>query len=152
DVDIDFSDRGRHLIFEHMEQKYGRDHVARLGTVGSFQPRSALAQAGTVLQVPKWMVERAAEGAIQRSHGDARASSTTIDTLMETDGGKRLMAEYPEMAVAGRLEDHPTTAGQHAAGVVLTAEPVLEYVAVDSRTGATMCDKFDAEELGLLKI
>ena len=152
DVDIDVSDKGRHLLFEYMEEKYGRDHVARLGTVGSFQPRSALAQAGAALQVPRWMVEAAADQVLKRNIGDSRASSTTADTLAETEGGRRLLAEYPEMLIAGRMEDHPTTAGQHAAGVVLTAEPVLEYVAVDSRTGATMCDKYDAEELGLLKI
>jgi hypothetical protein len=50
------------------------------------------------------------------------------------------------------LEGHPNNAGQHAAGIVITEEPILDYVAVDSRTKATMCDKIDAEELNMLKI
>lgn len=50
------------------------------------------------------------------------------------------------------MEGHPRHSGQHAAGIVITHQPVQKYVAVDQRTGATMCDKKDAEDLNLLKI
>jgi DNA polymerase III alpha subunit len=54
--------------------------------------------------------------------------------------------------MAGKLEGHPVNSSQHAAGVVITAEPIANYVAIDHRTYSTMCDKKDAEDLNLLKI
>jgi DNA polymerase-3 subunit alpha len=50
------------------------------------------------------------------------------------------------------MENHPSSAGQHAAGVVVTQEPIAEFVAVNFKTGGAMCDKKDAEDLNLLKI
>ncbi len=152
DVDVDFSDQRRHLVFEYAEQKYGRDHVARLGTVGSFQPTSALNQVAVALRIPDWRIKQVTAGVIKRAMGDSRASQTIEDTLDHTDVGRGLMTEYPEARIVTRLEDHPTTAGQHAAGVVITKLPVAEHVAVDARTGAIMADKKDAEVLDLLKI
>lgn len=152
DVDVDFSDARRHLVFEYVEQKYGRDRVARLGTVGTFQPKSALNRAGASLRVPKGVVDEVANVVIKRAMGDSRATATLEDTLATTDPGRRMMERYPEMAIACRMEDHPSNAGQHAAGIVMTDDSILNYVAVDARTGATMCDKYDAEYLNLLKV
>lgn len=56
----------------------------------------------------------------------------------------------PEMVQA--MDGHPSHAGQHAAGVVITAGPVSDVVAVNAKTGSTMCDKYDAEALNLLKV
>jgi DNA polymerase-3 subunit alpha len=47
DIDIDFSDAFRQEVFDYVEGKYGKARVARLGTVGTFLPRSALTAAGT---------------------------------------------------------------------------------------------------------
>jgi DNA polymerase III alpha subunit len=152
DIDIDFSDQKRHLVFEYVAQKYGSERVARLGTVAMYQPRSAVAEAGAVLGVPKWKCEAALESLIERSSGDSRALNTLEDTLNTTPAGKTLLGDHPEIMIATKMEGHPRHAGQHAAGIVLTQEPVRNFVAVDSRTGATHCDKKDAEELNLLKI
>lgn len=152
DIDIDFSDDRRHLVFEYAEQKYGKEHVARLGTVGLFKPRSALNQAGMALRIPKWQIEKALEGLIERSSGDSRAMLQLVDTLEETPFGRKLKEEHPDVVIAGRMEGHPHNASQHAAGIVITQEPVTEYVAVDSRAKAVMCDKKDSEDLNLLKI
>jgi DNA-directed DNA polymerase III PolC len=152
DIDIDFSDVRRHMVFEYAEEKYGKDHVARLGTVMQFQPVSAMNQAGTALRVPKFKVQRTLEGVIERSSGDSRANNSLEDTLKETPAGKALIQDYPEMLLAARMEGHPSHSGQHAAGIVITKEKVTDVVAIDSRTGATMCDKYDAEDYKLLKI
>jgi DNA polymerase III alpha subunit len=152
DVDVDFSDARRHLVFEYIEQKYGRERIARLGSVGQFKPRSALKQVGVALRIPSWQTEKVADGAVQRSFGDNRASFTIEDTLTGTPAGIAMIKEFPESIVVTKMEGHPSNAGQHAAGVVITQEPISEYVAVDSSTGAAMCDKKDAEDLGLLKI
>jgi DNA polymerase-3 subunit alpha len=50
------------------------------------------------------------------------------------------------------MEGHPRHYSQHAAGIVIAAEPITNYVAIDHRSGATMCDKKDAEDYSLLKI
>lgn len=152
DIDIDFSDVRRDLVFGYAEEKYGIERVARLGTVGMFKPKSALKQAGASLRIPAWLVERTLEGVTDRSGGDSRALQALEDALNDTEMGRKLMTEYPEAILVTRMEGHPNNAGQHAAGIVITQDPVMQYVAVDSRTKATMCDKKDAEELNLLKI
>lgn len=152
DIDIDFSDTNRHLLFEYAEQTYGADRVARLGTVGLFKPKSALNQAGIQLKVPRWAIEKVSDSLIVRSSGDSRAMLQLEDTLRETEMGRGLLDKYPEIVIAARMEGHPNNPSQHAAGIVVTEEPVTNYVAVDSRTKSTMCDKKDAEELNLLKI
>jgi DNA polymerase III alpha subunit len=152
DIDIDFSDNKRHLVFEYMADKYGADHIARLGTVAMFKPRSALQTAAISLDIPRWKIDKVADAIIERSGGDSRALQATEDTLKETPMGRELLGEFPEIMIAGRFEGQPTHHSQHAAGVILTERPVIEYVGVDSRTGATHCDKKDAEDIGLLKI
>ena len=152
DIDIDFSDQKRHLVFDYMEEKYGRDHIARLGTVALFRPRSAIDEAGAALSVPKWLCNKVLDSLIVRSSGDSRALSTLEDTLNGTPAGKELTTKFPEILVAAKMEGHPRHYSQHAAGIVVTETPVTDYVAVDARTGATHCDKKDAEELNLLKI
>jgi DNA-directed DNA polymerase III PolC len=152
DIDIDFSDQRRQLVFDYAEQKYGAAHVARLGTVGMFMPRSALKATGIALKIPIWMVDRTLDSVVERSSGDSRAMLALEDTLVGTDAGKKLLAEFPEATIAGRLEGHPNNASQHAAGIVLTQEPINNYVAVDRRTKSAMVDKKDAEDLNLLKI
>jgi DNA polymerase III alpha subunit len=152
DIDVDFSDARRHMVFEYAEQKYGITRVARLGTVGQFMSRSALKQVGAALKLPFGLVERTLEGVVQRSSGDSRAMNTLEDTMKISEAGKRLVAEYPNAVIAAKMEGHPNNASQHAAGIVITDQPLLEYVAIDMRTKSVMCDKKDAEELNLLKI
>ncbi len=152
DIDIDFSDQQRHLVFEYMEEKYGRDRIARLGTVAMYKARSALQEASAALNVPRWKADKALDALIERSSGDSRSLDTLEDTLRTTPNGMELLKDHPEVLVATKMEGHPRHHSQHAAGIVLTELPVREYVAIDSRTGATHCDKKDAEELNLLKI
>lgn len=152
DIDVDFSDVRRDMVFEYAEQKYGADHVARLGTVGLFRPASALNQVGASLQIPKWMIERTLESVTERSSGDSRAMMALEDAMKSSEAGRKLVAEYPESLLAARMEGHPNNASQHAAGVIITQKPTVEYIGVDSRVNAAQCDKKDTEELNLLKI
>lgn len=152
DIDIDFSDQRRQMVFDYAAKKYGEDHVARLGTVTLFKPTSALNAAGTALQVPKWQVTKVLDGVIERSGGDSRAMQALEDTLNETEAGRQLLKDFPEVNIAAKLEGHPNNSSQHAAGIVITQEPIAEYVAVDRRSKSAMVDKKDAEDLNLLKI
>ncbi len=152
DIDIDLSDSRRYMVFDYAAKKYGEDHVARLGTVTMFKPTSALNAAGVALQIPKWQVAKVLDGVIERSGGDSRAMQALEDTLAGTEAGRKLLEDFPEAKIAGRLEGHPNNSSQHAAGIVITQEPVAEYVAVDRRSKSAMVDKKDAEDLNLLKI
>lgn len=152
DIDIDFSDTRRHLVFEYMETKYGTEHIARLGAVAKYQPRSSLSEAGAALDVPRFLTDKVLQGLIERSSGDSRALSTLEDTLKETPNGRELLAKHPEILIAGDMEGMPHHYTQHAAGIILTQRPVSDYVAVDAQKGSAHCDKKDAEDLGLLKI
>lgn len=153
DIDIDFSDQKRSDVFKYISEKYGSENVARLGTVAMFQPRSALAEVGMALSIPKWKCDAVAESMIERSSGDSRALNTLEDTLRTMPAGQVLLEEYPEALIVAEFEGHPRHHSQHAAGVVVSATPVTDFVAVDHRTGATMCDKKDAEDgYNLLKI
>lgn len=152
DIDIDFSDKRRYLVFEYMEGKFGSSRVARLGTVGMYKAKSALREVGKSLDIPVWMIEKALESLIDRADGDENALDTLVDTLKGTENGQALLKKYPECIIAGELEGHPRNASQHAAGIVVTDQPVNEIIAVDARTKSTMCDKKDAEDLDLLKI
>ena len=152
DIDVDFADDKRWMVFDYAAQKYGAEHVARLGTVLLFRPKSALNQAGITLRIPKWEVERVLDTVIERSGGDSRALQALEDTLNDTETGRAFATKYPEARIMARMEGHPVTAGQHAAGILITDEPIIEYVAVDGRTGSAMCDKKDSEDLNLLKI
>lgn len=152
DIDIDFPEHRRTEVFEYVAQKYGREKVARLGTVAMYQPKSALKEAAGAMDIQPWLLNPVMDAIIERSSGDSRALQATEDTLRDTAAGREFLEKYPEILVATQMEGHPRHAGQHAAGIVITEQPVINYVAVDQRTGATMCDKKDAEDLNLLKI
>lgn len=152
DIDLDFSDVRRQQVFDYVEEKYGKERVARLGTVGTFMPRSALHQVAIALRIPRFQIDKVLDNIIVRSSGDSRALQQIEDTLKDTASGRALLNDYPQVTIAQRLEGHPNVQSQHAAGIVLTQEPVRNVVAVDARTKATMCDKKDAEDLNLLKI
>lgn len=152
DIDIDFSDQRRQLVFDYMAGKYGRNHVARLGTVALYKPKSCLNEAASALDIPPWKIDPVTDSIIERSGGDSRALQALEDTLNDTPAGRELKAEFPEIAVAAKMEGHPRHSSQHAAGIVLTSAPVENYIPIDSRTGATQCDKKDADDLNLLKI
>jgi len=152
DIDIDFSEQNRHLAFEYLERKYGTDHVARLGTVALYKAKSAMNEALAAVGAPPWAGDRVIDVLVERDAGDERALMRLEDTIAATKEGKKLIDEYSGVIIAARMEGHPRHYSQHAAGVIITDKPILEYVAVDARTGATHCDKKDAEDLNLLKI
>lgn len=152
DIDLDFSDVNRHLAMDYMTKRYGSQHVARLGSVGMTQAKSALNLLGVALRIPQWQINEVGNTVIKRSFGDSRSDSTVIDTLNGTDVGRRLLREFPAAILADRLEDHPSAPGTHAAGLLMTQDPVINYVAIDGRTGVAMCDKYDAETYNLLKV
>lgn len=152
DIDIDFNDTKRHLVFEYIRDKYGAEHVGRLGTVALYRPKSAINETGKAIGIPPWELTPVTESLLERSSGDARALQTLEDTFTDTKAGVEAVEKYPQLRVAQRLEGHPRHHSQHAAGIVVTKEEIKDYVAIDARSKSLHCDKKDAEDLDLLKI
>jgi DNA polymerase III alpha subunit len=151
DIDIDVDDQRRDLIFDYLKTKYGTNRLARLGTTGTLQQKSALNAVGAALKIPKWQLENADKAVEFRAQGDERTDALKL-MFENTEEGRKLKEQFPGAELAARLEGHPANAAQHAAGVLMTEEDLLEFVAIDKRTGAAMCDKKDAEDLNFLKI
>ncbi len=152
DVDGDYEHTRRDLLFTHANQTYGAARVARLGSVGMFKANAAAEEVAKALDIPTWRFKAVAEGAEKHAAGAEAGKHALRDALAETDVGKALLREFPEAGIAARVENHPRHSTMHAAGLILTQNPVTDSVAVDHRAGVAQCDKYDAEALGLLKI
>ena len=152
DIDIDFQDDRRELVFEYLRSKYGSDKVARLGTVMRYKAKSAIDDVARELAIPAWEVKELKGAIIERSSGDSRAQFCILDTFESLDVGKQALEKFPGLRISAALEGHARQSGQHAAGVLVTAYPIDSYCSVDHKTGAVMIDKKDAEDLNLLKI
>ncbi len=152
DIDIDFPDDRRDMVFDYLREKYGEERVARLGTVSRYKVKSAIGDTAKALGVPLWETEELKSVIITRSSGDARAAFCILDSFNELEAGKAFLAKYPHMRIAAELEEHAKHSGQHAAGMLVTADPVNHFCSVDTRESVAMVDKEDAKKLNLLKI
>jgi DNA polymerase III alpha subunit len=152
DIDIDFQDNKREMVFEYVQEKYGQENVARLGTVLRYKPKSAISDAAKALQIPDWETKSVKDSILKRSGGDSRATFCILDTFEELEIGQQFIKKYPAMKIAGDLEGHAHYTGKHAAAVVITDKPLINYVSKDVRTNTVHLDKFDIEHINLLKI
>ena len=152
DIDVDFQDDRREMVFEYLRQKYGAQHVARIGNVNRYKAASALRDVSSALKIPLWEVDAVKNAMLKRSTGDARAAFCIMDTFNDIEVGRELLKKYPELAVAADLENHASHSGQHAAGTAITQEPISTYCSIDEKLGVAQLDKKDAEDLGILKI
>lgn len=151
DIDLDFNDAKRHLVFEYMERKYTPQCVARIGTISELKPKSILALAGKKLGIPAYETSGVRNAMFTRFSGDSRANNALEDTLTQTLPGKDFLRKYPEFLKVAALEGHASHTGIHAAGLVVCNAPIEHFCTVTGE-GIIHLDKYDAEALGLLKI
>ena len=152
DIDIDFQDDRREMVFEYLREKYGAEKVARLGTVSRYKAKSTITEVAKELGVPLWEVNDLKGAIIERSSGDARAAMCIMDTFNDLEIGKSILEKYPQMRIAEKMENHARHSGVHAAGILVTEKPVHTYCSVSNYSGSAQIDKYDAEKLNLLKI
>ena len=152
DIDIDFPDDRRDMVFDYLKNKYGGENVARLGVVSRFKAKSTITDVSKALRIPAWEVSDLKDAIIERPQGDARASSCILDAFESSDISRKVLEKYPELNVCSQIEGHARHTGQHAAGILVTSQPVSWYCSVDEQTGVAQIDKYDAERLNLLKI
>ena len=156
DIDIDFEDARRHEIKEYLQEKYGKDRVGNLPVFSAFKGKSAIDDVSRVFKIPFKVAEGVKSAIIERSGGDSRASFTLQDTF-DSDVftyPKEAMKQYPELKYAVEIEGQFRQMGQHAAGVVISNEPLTDFCAIYKVKDEYVIsmDYKDASETGLLKI
>lgn len=155
DIDIDFCIRRRQEVIEYVQNKYGADHVAQIVTFGTMAARGAIRDVGRALNVPYADVDTVAKqvpsgpGALHITLEDALKLSKP---LRESYEGSESIHKLIETAKA--IEGMPRHASTHAAGVVITRRPVVDYVplAKNDESVVTQYVMTTLEELGLLKM
>ena len=143
DIDVDFPDTQREEVFEYLRNKYGASRVARLGTVSKFGGKSAINDTcrahGIAYSVMRDVAKAYEDGPLSEFFGNP------------PDHIKGTLDEYPFIAQAALLEDHPRHSGVHAAGVCISADDVHRYGSLD-RNGIISLDLKNAEQVGMLKL
>ena len=177
DIDLDFPDDQRDLMMQYTYRRYGQDHVAQIITFGTLGARAAIRDVGRALDMPLTEVDRVARlipaipgkpctiADVLRPPGDDGEPneffSPDLVNGFETDPDVRRLLQ-----TAQSLEGVTRHASTHAAGVVITDVPLVEYLplhrptrggggAADPGHGAIAVTQYamnDVEALGLLKV
>lgn len=151
DVDLDFPDDQRELVFQYLRDTYGSANVAHIGTVSRLKAKSAIGETAKRLGIPPWETDALKASMIERSGGDSRAAFCLGDTFDTVEIGQQFVAKYPAMRGAAEVEDHAWHSGVHAAGALVCNHPVQNYCTI-SAEGTAQIDKKDAEAINLMKI
>lgn len=153
DIDIDFSDERRDEVIDYVVGKYGSERVAQIITFGTMAARAAVRDVGRVMNLPYHEVDRAAKlipNQLGVTIADAIRLSPDLKALQERhEGTARLL----EMAM--KVEGLPRNASTHAAGVVISREPLTDYVPLQEGMGSVSRTQYSMENLeavGLLKM
>ena len=155
DIDMDFGDTRRDEVVDYVRRKYGDDHVAQIVTFGTMAARAAIRDVGRVLNMPYAEVDAVAKqvpsgpGALHITLDEALRLSKPLKDLYDEDERVRKLID-----TARALEGIPRHASTHAAGVVITKNPVYEYVPLAKNDDTVVCQytMTTLEELGLLKM
>lgn len=153
DIDVDFQDDRRDEVIAYVSRKYGQDHVAQIITFGTMLARAAIRDVGRVLGHSYGDVDRIAK-AVPNQLGirldEALEASPQLREQYEGDEGVRRVIDF-----AKQLEGVARNASTHAAGVVISREPLTELMPLQKATNSdalmTQYEMHAIEALGLLK-
>ncbi|MDO4270760.1 MAG: DNA polymerase III subunit alpha [Eubacteriales bacterium] len=152
DIDVDFCYVRRQEVIEYVTNKYGKDRVAQIVTFGTMAARGAIRDVGRALNIPYNEVDVVAKQVPNELHITINKALAVNKELKKMYDEKPQVRELIDTARA--LEGMPRHASTHAAGVVITKDPVDTYVPL-SRNDDQMVTQFTMvtlEELGLLKM
>jgi DNA polymerase-3 subunit alpha len=154
DIDIDFCYERRQEVIDYVVKKYGEDKVAQIITFGTMAARAAVRDVGRALNIPYHEVDKIAK-LIPMAPGkhisllDAIEINPQLKTVYESDPRIHELLETARM-----LEGMPRHASTHAAGVVISSQPITDFVPL-YRNGDLISTQFPMttlEELGMLKM
>lgn len=152
DIDIDFCYERREEVIQYVVEKYGEDKVAQIITFGTMAARGSIRDVGRALNIDYGEVDKIAKE-IPTDLG------MTIEKALEVN--KNLKKEYDNNLKVRKLIDYskaveglPRHTSTHAAGVVISKEPITNYVPLTRNKDAitTQLNMIELEELGLLKM
>ncbi len=152
DIDVDFCYERRQEVIDYVTRKYGADHVAQIITFGTMAARAVIRDVGRVLRMPYGDVDRIAKlipAELNMTLSRALTLSPELRVKYDTDDNVRQLID-----LGLKLEGLPRHASTHAAGVVISARPITEYVPLQKNDEATTTQfpMGTLEELGLLKM
>ncbi|WP_018084824.1 DNA polymerase III subunit alpha [Desulfurispora thermophila] len=153
DIDVDFCFERRGEVLEYVARRYGADRVAQIATFGTMAARAAVRDVGRALGMPYAEVDRVAKLVPAELHmtlEKALEESPELKDLYLRDPAVRKLID-----MATLLEGMPRHASTHAAGVVITKEPLTHYVPLYKAADGPLTTQFakdQVEELGLLKM
>ena len=152
DFDVDFCYERRQEVIDYVCRKYGNDHVAQIITFGTMAARGVIRDVARVLNIPYAKADTISKKVPMEMH-------MTLDKALEMNPELRIMYdEDPEVKqvidISKKLEGLPRHASTHAAGVVITKNPVDTYVPLYKNDNliSTQYTMTILEELGLLKM
>jgi DNA polymerase-3 subunit alpha len=153
DIDIDFNDERRDEVIAYVAAKYGEEHVAQIITFGTMAAKAAVRDVGRAMNVPFHEVDRAAK-LIPNQLGITLEEAQRISAeLREACGRQPKTAAMMQMAI--KVEGMPRHASTHAAGVVISQEPLTHYTPLQTgseRIPLTQYSMEHLEAIGLLKM
>ncbi len=153
DIDMDFADTGRDEVIRYVEAKYGKDHVAQIITFGTMAARAAIRDVGRVLDYPYDYCDKLAKMIpMFLKIDEALKNVNELKEMYKNEEAARRIIDY-----ARRLEGVARHASTHACGVLLTKEPLtnyvpLQYASSSDRSIVSQYSLHPIEDLGLLKM
>ena len=153
DMDIDFSDDRRDEVIEYVTQKYGSDKVAQIITFGTLGAKAAIRDVGRALGMPYGEVDRIAKmvpNVLNITLDEALVQSPPLAEAVKTRPEVKELWE-----IAKSLEGLTRHASTHAAGVVISSEPLIEHVPLYKGNRGEVTTQYamgPIERIGLLKM
>lgn len=151
DIDTDFCYERRDEVIEYVKKKYGSDHVAQIVTFGTMAAKAAIKDVGRVLEVPYNDVDLVSKAIPRRLNITIQEALSESEELKALYHGNLKIRELIDTAM--QIEGMPRHASTHAAGVVITDKPLVDYLPLSTNGGAvvTQYDMDTVANLGLLK-
>jgi len=153
DIDIDFCMNRRGEVINYVTQKYGRDQVAQIITFGTMACKAAIKDSGRAMDIPYSEVERIVKmvpPTLNITIDQALKDSPSMATAYETEPQVKELID-----TAKRLEGLVRNSGVHAAGVVISPQPLTDLVPLHRTKNDEIVTAYDMkaiEKLGLLKM
>jgi DNA polymerase-3 subunit alpha len=162
DIDLDFRDDRRADMMEYTAHKYGDDKVAQIITFGTLGARAAIRDVGRVMDIPLADVDRVAK-LVPNIPGKPVTISQALDEVPDFKKSYESAPYLKELIdTAAKMEGVVRSAGTHAAGVIITDKPIIDYIPLHRPTGSSAAEspiktvtQFEMnviDSLGLLKV
>ena len=153
DIDIDFCARRREEVIRYVTDRYGQENVSQIITFGTMAARAAIRDVGRVLEVPLPEVDRVAKMVPFGPNMSIAAAVAAVPPLKELRDKNTKISNL--LAIAEKVEGQVRHPSIHAAGIVITPRPLVEFVPLYQSVKGEITTQFamgDIESVGLLKM